>query len=602
MRALAEMGRVGDALRQFAECTSALSAKFDAPPSRATFELKGEIERGAIVPSREGATRAASSSADVTRRLVGAASSRQIHGRGDALLSTRRFVEGARGVLLVIGEAGLGKTRLVGECARWAAGAGAVVLAGLGLDQDSGVPYAPFADAWAHHRRTTHASVEHDPFLSFSPSGGSAQEDRLRLFHAVERSVETFGGQAPVCIVIENLHQADPVEPASLPSPRARDAAQPLLLVGTLREEEAQVGRPLHTLLASLAPRAPRDADRARRLDLEATTQLVAELCAASSPGVAAAVYALAEGNPFHTEEVVQAMLEEATTRPSMSGEPPRHRPSPLAPPRSRRRASPRRRRDRGPPLSVRDRAPRVRPRAGARARRARARRRGTACRGRRGRVPLPPCAHAAGAPRLGHQRGKAYLHGAVADALESIADVQREDRAELLAFHHEAAGQIARALPYLLAAGERARRRALASARPSPSSAKRWRMMDQMGRADGDQRFSVLRMLGGMRMALSDLDGAVRDLDAAASLATAEFRPSATRDRAGQTGRGAGAHPGRPTRRGRQAARRRRGGALGQHERSGAACGALPVRAAPLARRELRGGQGARVPVVDRG
>src|SRR6185437_2870187 len=122
----------------------------------------------------------------------------------------------------------------------------------------------------------------------------------------------------------------------------------------------------------------------------------------------------------------------------------------------------------------------------------------------------------------------RAYLHGAVADALEGVADVRREDRAEVLAFHHEAAGRSAQALPHLLAAGQRSQAR-LGFSEALSFFGKALAMMDQMGRADGAQRFDVLRMMGGMRIALSDLDGAVRDLDTAASLASAEFRPSAS-------------------------------------------------------------------------
>src|SRR5581483_7759843 len=132
-----------------------------------------------------------------------------MHGRQKELAEVRRFVAGARGVLLVVGEGGLGKTRLVRECARLAAGRGSPVLIGASLDQASGVPYATFADAWAHHRRTTATPAESDPFLSFSPTGASAQEDRLRLFQAVERAIETIGQSGPVCLIVEDLHQAD---------------------------------------------------------------------------------------------------------------------------------------------------------------------------------------------------------------------------------------------------------------------------------------------------------------------------------------------------------------------------------------------------------
>jgi tetratricopeptide (TPR) repeat protein len=120
------------------------------------------------------------------------------------------------------------------------------------------------------------------------------------------------------------------------------------------------------------------------------------------------------------------------------------------------------------------------------------------------------------------------YLHRAVADAIEQVGDVLREERAEGLAFHHESAGQLDRALPHLLVAGERARTR-LGFTEAVAFFERALALMDATGRTDGEDRFRVLRMMGGMRMALSDLDGAVRDLDAAAALEMGEFRPTAT-------------------------------------------------------------------------
>lgn len=539
MRVLAETGRTGDALRQFAECTSALRESFDATPSRATFELKAAIEGGEIAPlpvatkpppraTPVSAPSAASSTADVSRRLVGAAASRPIHGRADALDCVRRFVDAQAGVLLLVGEAGLGKTRLAGECARMAAGAGAIVLAGLGLDLDSGVPYAPFADAWAHYRRSTGAPDEHDPFLSFAPSGSSAQEDRLRLLHSIERSIETLGSQTPVCIVIENLHQADQSSLLLFHHLARATRALPLMLVGTLREEEVQVGSPLHTLLGGLRREQLATRVDLRRLDLDATAQLVAELWAEVGPEVATAVHALAEGNPFHTEEVVQAMREEGSTRPTVPAnllDTVRHRVRRLG-------------RDAERLLS----AAAV---AGVRfsfdvARRASGLEHEPALDALELGVEARIVEDEAGEYRFRHAltrqalldaltgARKVYLHGAVADAFELVGDARNADRAELLAFHLEAAGQLARALPYLLSAGERAQTR-LGFTEAVAFLGRATAIMDAIGRSDGEQRFQVLRMMGGMRMALSDLDGAVRDLDAAASLASDGFRPSAT-------------------------------------------------------------------------
>jgi len=120
------------------------------------------------------------------------------------------------------------------------------------------------------------------------------------------------------------------------------------------------------------------------------------------------------------------------------------------------------------------------------------------------------------------------YLHRAVADAIEQVADPRHDGQAEALAFHCEAAGQFDRALPHLLAAGARAQG-SLGFTEAVSFFERALALMDAMGREDGEQRFRVLRELGGMRMALSDLDGAVRDLDAAAVLETPSFRPAPT-------------------------------------------------------------------------
>jgi DNA-binding SARP family transcriptional activator len=214
MEVLARSGRKGDALRQFGECVAAISQRLDTPPARATLDLRAAIERGNFDPTEPPtpAARAvaATRALDVSRRLLGRDSFPPMLGRADALSTTGRLIAAGRGVLLVMGEAGLGKTRLAADCASKAAEVGATVLAGMAPDLDSGIPYAPFVDAWADHRRRTGSSAAADPFVSFSPSGASAQEDRLRLFQSVERSIEAFAANGAMCLVIEDLHQADP--------------------------------------------------------------------------------------------------------------------------------------------------------------------------------------------------------------------------------------------------------------------------------------------------------------------------------------------------------------------------------------------------------
>jgi DNA-binding SARP family transcriptional activator/tetratricopeptide (TPR) repeat protein len=530
MRVLAETGRTGDALRQFGECATALRERLDTSPSRATFELRSAIERGELAPEApEVEVPPSRAPAEVTRRLLGGAASRPMHGRAHALETIARFVDGKRGVLLVTGEAGLGKTRLSAECVRLVYEAGGTALIGLGLDPDSGVPYAPFADAWAHHRRTTDALEVSDPFLSFAPSGESAQEDRLRLFQAVERAVEATGRDGPVCLVIENLHQADQSSLHLFHHLARATRTLRLLLVGTLREEEVATGSALRTLLGGLARERLATRIDLEPLDLDATAELVAELSGVpAQPELVTTVYALAEGNPFHTEEVMQAMREDGASRPSIPAnllDTVRQRVHRLGRDSERFLAA-------AAIVGHRFRFEIARVAAGLEP------------------EPALDALEAAIDARLVEEDGgdvrfrhaltrqalldsltsprRVYLHRAVAGAIERLGDARLEAQAESLALHHEAAGELERALPHLLVAGNRAEQR-LGFTEAVAFFERALSLMDATGRTDGEERFRVLRTLGGMRIALSDLDGAVRDLDAAANLDLGDFRPTFT-------------------------------------------------------------------------
>ena len=251
MRVLAETGRKGDALRQFAECSTALREHLDANPARATFDLRSAIERDEIAPRpRKEEPRA--DAVHVTRRLLGGDPLRPMHGaRGGASSGVRVRRARARRAF-VAGEAGLGKTRLAGECVRLAANSGAAVLVGTALDLDSGVPYAPFADAWAQHRRMARSFGRERSILVVRAVGRVGAGGPAEAVPVGGAMVEVLGHSGPVCIVIEDLHQADQSSLHLFHHLARATRSLPLLLVGTLREEEVQVGRALHTLLGSL--------------------------------------------------------------------------------------------------------------------------------------------------------------------------------------------------------------------------------------------------------------------------------------------------------------------------------------------------------------
>lgn len=536
MQVLAESGRKSDALRQFAECTNALRARLDAAPSKETFAIRAAIERDeiAVRPRIEPKEppRSDGSHAPPALQVESDDPFEPMHGRDRELRALRQFVAAGRGVLLVVGEAGLGKTRLLRECGRLAAAAGSPVLVGQSLDLDSGVPYAPFADAWAHYRRATATSPDSDPFLSFSPSGSPAQEDRLRLFQSVERAFELVGKNGPVCLVIEDLHQADQSSLHLFHHLARATRTMPLLLVGSFREEEVRVGGALHTMLGALGRERLSSRVALGRLDRDATARLVAQLLDRSPDAdLVASIHALAEGNPFHTEEVVQAMREEGTTTPTLPPqllETVRHRVRRLGRDAERFFTT-------AALFGLTFSFDLVQRAAGLATEAALdALEHGIDARIVEESTGEYRFRHAltrqALLDTLTHAR-RVFLHRTIAEALEQPSSEGRRDhekRAEVLAYHHENAGQLDRALPYLLAAGERAQTR-LGFAEAVGFFERAIALMDATGTEDGTERFRVLRTLGGMRMALSDLDGAVRDLDAAAALEMGGFRPTAT-------------------------------------------------------------------------
>ncbi len=165
----------------------------------------------------------------LTPEMSGRASSPVLVGRDeqmaalDAAFASAR--QGGPSAVLLGGEAGVGKSRLVGEFARTAA-AGARVLTGgcleLGTD---GLPFAPFtavlrdlvhemgADAVAAMLpgRTTRGLARLLPELGEPDTGGDPAEARARLFEEVLRALEYLTRHSPVVLVIEDalLHAAE---------------------------------------------------------------------------------------------------------------------------------------------------------------------------------------------------------------------------------------------------------------------------------------------------------------------------------------------------------------------------------------------------------
>lgn len=243
---------------------------------------------------------------------------------------------GQGSMVLVTGEAGIGKTRLLGELLREAAARGVVTLVGCTFEQDRGYPFAPLADAlrtlladhaadWAGGlaRALAPELVKILPELAHTHPGLvptpalEPEAEKRRLGAAVTQFLRDLASRRPVLLALEDLQWSDATSLEYLITLARRLDRLPLLVVLTHRSEEAPPE--LARFLAILDRRR-----YARELELDPLTRHEVEAFLREATGRAGsagtefveALYAATEGNPFLLEEVLRA-LEAASGTPT---------------------------------------------------------------------------------------------------------------------------------------------------------------------------------------------------------------------------------------------------------------------------------------------
>ncbi|ALG12762.1 LuxR family transcriptional regulator [Kibdelosporangium phytohabitans] len=263
-----------------------------------------------------------------------------------------RSAGGTAGAVLIAGDAGIGKTRMVEEISTVAAEQGALVLSGRCVDVgETGLPYLPFAEALTQLRATGHEDALARPALrmllpdllesgvqgevpepqrfvpNFAPTLGKVQgmqprreQDigQLRLFDAVHGLLGDLAGNSTVLLVIEDLHWADSSTRGLLSFLISRLRGQRLLVLCTYRTDDLHRRHPLRPLLAELV-RLP----TVERLELPAFDKSAARefVDALAEGGIEAdmvrKVADQSEGNAFFAEELLAAFADDECGLPS---------------------------------------------------------------------------------------------------------------------------------------------------------------------------------------------------------------------------------------------------------------------------------------------
>jgi class 3 adenylate cyclase len=167
----------------------------------------------------------------------------------DALLSALR---GDGGVVIVGGEAGMGKTRLVNSLANTARRLGAMVIAGGCSEAELSLPYLPFLEAIGNYLATADISALRErlgsaadelaqlfpQFGRHSASLGDPAQSKMRLFESILILLGDAARKRALLLILEDLQWADPATRELLDYATRRLRSTNVLIVATYRTDE----------------------------------------------------------------------------------------------------------------------------------------------------------------------------------------------------------------------------------------------------------------------------------------------------------------------------------------------------------------------------
>ncbi|WP_344281199.1 ATP-binding protein, partial [Actinomadura napierensis] len=230
---------------------------------------------------------------------------------------------GTPSAVLLGGEAGVGKTRLVGEFTARARAEGARMLLGGCLELGTeGLPFAPFTaalrglvrDLGVDGVRGLLPAGAGDGLARLLPDFGDADagaftgEARARLFELVLTLLERLAAAGPVVLVVEDAHWAD-ASTRDLLTFLVRNLSggdDALLVVVTYRTDELHRAHPLRPVLTDLERVEHVTRVEVGRLGRDEVRDLVRGILGAEPPaGALADVFERSEGNPLFVEALV---------------------------------------------------------------------------------------------------------------------------------------------------------------------------------------------------------------------------------------------------------------------------------------------------------
>lgn len=334
MRLYLSLGRPEAALQHYAAFCRTLKAELGVPPAPETVALADEIARRPLTPGAP----------LPTPTPVLALGPVPLVGRGleraQLLQHSEVIFHGAGGMVVLEGEAGVGKTRLVTEVTQELAWRGAQVLWGKGPALDTRPAYGLLVEALTHGlsalRVKQLAQVVEPLWLAvlqpllpalagtdagarpatlIDPLVAELAKERTRLLEAFAQLLQGWTRITPLVLVLDDLHRADDATWDVVRALAHRFAHCPLLLIGTWTDEEPHAQPGLWAKLNPVVQMGRAWRLPLVRLDATTTSELVryrVTLPPALQQAFETRLYQETGGNPLFVLETLHALHEES--------------------------------------------------------------------------------------------------------------------------------------------------------------------------------------------------------------------------------------------------------------------------------------------------
>jgi predicted ATPase len=330
MRAHFAAGERGQALDVYESCRAVLATELSAEPDPETQALGTRIRtqhafrRPGARPQRPDTPLTVIEDLFAGREAEQAAMAE----------SYRRAVGGSPQIISLLGETGMGRTRLATEFLAWASGEGAEVLIGPAFESGSLTPFLPLVEAIRSFFDRSNAPTGllreawlaplsavlpglRDHFADLPPALREAEVDRTNLFEALVRLTLVLTERSPLVLFVDDLQWADraTLDALQYAARRWRESVARIMLLVSLRSEgmqplaqsrlgsltewlahvEGMLG-PLHLGLQPLGERA--------------TMQMVQSILAPPNVGFAQWLFDETRGHPFYLIESLKDLIE----------------------------------------------------------------------------------------------------------------------------------------------------------------------------------------------------------------------------------------------------------------------------------------------------